>query len=210
MGDTQTIYDLAFSFKTLNEARNLLARFEGAQEYYTQRYNEQAAASRKHQAHAKTARLYISHFIQVLNMSVLRQEIKKGHKELYDLEPDNFTLPDLTAESAIAEWGAKVINGEQQRMEKGGAPIYNPTIAKVIVHYDIFMRSYERQKELQTLTARSLETIAAMRETVDEVILDIWNQVENTYERVVPNEKRLEACRAYGLIYYYRSGEQSS
>ena len=203
------VYDLAISVKTLNEARNFLLRFEGAQAYYKQCYDNQSRSSRKHQSNVKMARLFISHFIQVLNMAVLRQEIKKSHKELYGLPVDNFNVPDLTSEAAIAEWGDKIIYGERKRMDVGGgAPIYNPTIAKVKVHYDIFMEGYLRQKELQTITNRSLENLASMRDTADEIILDIWNQVEKKFEDMYPNEKRLEQCREYGLIYYYRANEK--
>lgn len=63
-GDLYSVRDLAISLKTLFEARNFLQRFEAAQIYYTQCYDNQAKASRKHQANVKTARLYISHFIQ--------------------------------------------------------------------------------------------------------------------------------------------------
>ena len=106
------------------------------------------------------------------------------------------------------EWGKKIIEGEQQRTAQGGIPIYNPTIARVKVHYDIFLDSYERQKNLQALTNRSLEELASMRGRADELILDIWNQVETKYQDVTPNEVRLDKCRDYGLIYYYRSSEK--
>lgn len=203
------VYDLAISLKTLTEARNFLLRFEGAQAYYKQCYDNQSKSSRKHQSNVKMARLFISHFIQVLNMAVLRSEIKKSHKELYGLQADNFNVPDLTSESAIAEWGERIIRGERKRLEVGGgAPIYNPTIAKVKVRYDIFMEGYSRQKELQTITNRSLEELSSMRNTADEIILDIWNQVEKKFEHIEPNEKRLDICREYGLIYYYRSNEK--
>ena len=56
--------------------------------------------------------------------------------------------------------------------------------------------------------SRSLDELASMRGRADELILDIWNQVERKYAEVMPNEKRLELCRAYGLIYYYRTGEK--
>lgn len=104
--------------------------------------------------------------------------------------------------------GRKIIDGETKRTSQGGIPIYNPTIAKVRVHYDIFTDSYDRQKNLQALTARSLDSLSTMRTTADELILDIWNQVEKKFEDVSPNEKRLELCRDYGLIYYYRTGEK--
>ena len=69
------------------------------------------------------------------------------------------------------------------------------------------MQSYEKQKDLQLATTRSLETLAAMREEADALILDVWNQVEKKYENITPNEKRLDMCRDYGLVYYYRTGE---
>jgi len=208
--DKYNVYDLAISVKTLNEARNFLLRFEGAQAYYKQCYDNQSRSSRKHQSNVKMARLFISHFIQVLNMAVLRSEIKKTHKELYGLSVDNFNVPDLTSEAAIAEWGDKIIKGEKERLDfGGGAPIYNPTIAKVKVHYDIFMEGYSRQKELQVITGRSLDELASMRNTADEIILDIWNQVEKRFENVYPNEKRLDMCRELGVVYYYRSNEKA-
>ena len=195
-GDLYSVRDLAISLKTLFEARNFLQRFEAAQIYYTQCYDNQAKASRKHQANVKTARLYISHFIQVLNLAVLRDEIKTSHKNMYGL-PEANVVPDLLSEAALVEWGKKIIEGEQQRTAQGGIPIYNPTIARVKVHYDIFLDSYERQKNLQALTNRSLEELASMRGRADELILDIWNQVETKYQDVTPNEVRLDKCRDY-------------
>ena len=70
------------------------------------------------------------------------------------------------------------------------------------------MDSYEKQKNFQALTMRSLEALASMRAKADELILDIWNQVEKKFEDITPNEKRLDLCREYGLVYYYRTGEK--
>ena len=191
-GDLYNIYDLAVSLKALTDARNFLIRFEAAQAYYADCFERQARAGRKHQAHVKMARLYISHFIQVLNLAVIRSEVRVAHKEYYGLEVKNHTVPDLSSESALAEWGRKIVDGESKRITQGGIPIYNPTIAKVRVHYDIFMDSYEKQKNLQSLTARSLDVLASMRAEADRLILDLWNQIEKKFEEVTPNEKRLD------------------
>lgn len=208
-GDVADIRDLPISLNTLSEARNYVRKFELAQSYYLRCLESQATASRKHQLNVKTSRLYVSHFIQVLNMAVIRAEIKEVHKKLYGLTTNDFTVPDLTSEAAIAEWGQKIIEGERKRTSQGGIPIYNPTIAKVKVHCDIFMDSYDRQKGLQALTARSLEALTAMRAQADALILEIWNQVEARFQDVLPNETRLNKCRDYGLIYYYRTGEKT-
>lgn len=206
--DIYNVYDLAVSLKTLTDARNFLLKFEAAQSYYAECFERQSKAGRKHQSNVKAARLYLSHFIQVLNLAVIRSEVRISHKEYYGLDLKNNNVPDLSTETALAEWGKKIIEGENKRISQGGIPIYNPTIAKVRVHYDIFMESYEKQKNLQTLTARSLEVLASMRAGADGLILDIWNQVEKKFEGVLPNEKRLSLCRDYGLIYYYRTGEK--
>lgn len=207
-GDVYNVNELAISLNTLSEARNFLSKFEIAHNYYAQCYDNQVKESPKHQSNVKTARLYISHFIQVLNLSVLRSEVKTIHKKLYCLPIDNYNVPDLTSEAAMVEWGKRIIEGERKRTSQGGVPIYNPTIAKVKVHYDIFVDSYERQKALQVLTNRSLEGLATMRTRADELILDIWNQVEEKFRNISPNELRLDKCRDYGVIYYYRTGEK--
>lgn len=207
-GDVYNVNELAISLNTLSEARNFLSKFEIAHNYYAQCYDNQVKESPKHQSNVKTARLYISHFIQVLNLSVLRSEVKPIHKKLYCLPIDNYNVPDLTSEAAMVEWGKRIIEGERKRTSQGGVPIYNPTIAKVKVHYDIFVDSYERQKALQVLTNRSLEGLATMRTRADELILDIWNQVEEKFRNIYPNELRLDKCRDYGVIYYYRTGEK--
>lgn len=203
------VRDLPLSLHTLSEARSYLRKFETAQSYYMYCFENQSNASRKHQVNVKQARLYISHFIQVLNMAVVRGEIKETQKKLYGLSANDCSLPDLNSEAAMAEWGQKVIEGERKRTSQGGIPIYNPTVAKVKVHYDVFLDGYERQRGLQALTTRSLEQLASMRARADELILAIWNQVEAKFENVFPNEIRLEKCRDYGLIYYYRTGEKS-
>ena len=52
-GDVYNVRDLAISLKTLFEARNFLLKFEAAQIYYTQCYDNQSRASRKHQANVR-------------------------------------------------------------------------------------------------------------------------------------------------------------
>jgi hypothetical protein len=45
-----------------------------------------------------------------------------------------------------------------------------------------------------------------MRTQADAIILSIWDQVENFYKDELPYAK-LQKCQAYGMIYYYRTGE---
>ena len=203
-----SVSEMAVSLNTISKIRGLLNRFRRLSEYYKDCFDNQSKASRKHQENTKLARLYISHFIQVLNLAALRMEIKPAQKNYYGLQPNVHNAPDLISETALMEWGEKIIVGEMKRTSEGGIPIYNPTIAKVKVRYDIFVESNEKQKNLQRLTAESLEDVTLMRPQVDELILDAWNQIEDYYKDMPDVDKRLDLCREYGIVYYYRAGEK--
>lgn len=196
------------SFKTLNEAKVLCSRFEAVVKQFRFHYDEMAKCNKRFQPLCRMARLYVSHFIQVLNMTILRNEIKAEYKELYQLSPDDYTLPDLASEKALTEWGQRIIDGENKRLaQRGGTPIYNPTIAKVRVHYDIFIEArYERDRYKKQMQ-RSLDQLNSLREEIDALILKIWDEVESHYNTIAGDE-RIEKCRKYGIIYYYRKNEK--
>ena len=122
----ETLPELPLSYKQLNDARTSYPLFLNLVQLYNQTFENQVNANKKYQQIVRNARLYISHFIQVLNLSVIRGEIKKEYKRFYKLDPDNFTLPDLTNEQAITDWGRNIIDGENERMRNGGAPLQNP------------------------------------------------------------------------------------
>ena len=76
------VYDLPVTLKTLTAVTNFLPKFEAAQLYYMECYSRQSKAALKHQSNVKTARLYVSHFIQVLDLAVVRSEIRASLKSL--------------------------------------------------------------------------------------------------------------------------------
>ena len=207
-GEILDMYDLAFTQKTLVEIKSFLPLFEKALLEYKQAHELQVASNLKYQEKIKKVRLYVSHFIQVLNLAVIRGEVKAVNQELYGLEPNTRAVPDLSSDDSLILWGKKIIEGERQRISQGGTAIYSPSIANVKVHYDIFRDAYNRQKVLQNNTARYLENIAGLRNRADDIILTNWNEVEKHFSDVEDPEVKLNKCRDYGLIYYYRKGEK--
>lgn len=205
-GDQQDFGDQAVSYKSLREAQNFLNIFEKQLAHYQQMLENQVLANKKYQLIVHNARIYISHFIQVLNLSVIRGDIKKEHKLFYHLDPEINNVPDLSTEAALLEWGKYIIDGENERIRNGGLPIYNPAIAKVKVHYEIFKEYKATQKIHQNTTNRNWEDLVSLRTKGDEIILDIWNQVETRFKDEKPYA-RMKKCQSYGLIYYYRKGE---
>lgn len=94
-------------------------------------------------------------------------------------------------------------------MANGGFPIYNPAINKVKVHYDIFC-DHQRQHTFHIQnTERVHGDLEPLRKQADELILNIWNLVEEYYRNELPYAKMMK-CQLYGVIYYYRKGEENS
>jgi len=198
--------DLSFSPNVLSEAKSVLSHFEHLCHRYQQLYDTQIKANKSFLGKVKNVRMYISHFVQVLYLSVLRAEIKEEHLDLYGLEGAAMVVPELTTNEQLLEWGQKIIDGENSRISQGGVPIYNPSVAKVKVMYSLFKDSYQTQKLHQKATTRIMNEVANYREIVDKVIYDIWEEVEKC-NADLPPEQRLARNRQYGIIYYYRKGE---
>ena len=196
----------AITYRTLTEAQRFLMVFENQVAQYHANFDSKVTANRRYRHRVHNARMYISHFIQVLNLSVIRGEIKRAQKELYKLDPKSNALPDLTTEEGLLEWGQNIIEGEQKRTAAGGFPIYNPAINKVMVHYEMFKEDYTSHIMHKKTHTRVFEDTETLRRQADEIILSIWDQVENFYKDELPYAK-LQKCQAYGMIYYYRTGE---
>ena len=112
----------------------------------------------------------------------------------------------MTTEEGLMEWGQNIIDGEMKRTSAGGFAIYNPSINKVKVHYEMFKEDYTSHILHKKKHSRVFEDTETLRNQADAIILDIWNQVEAFYKDELPYAK-LQKCQAYGMIYYYRTGE---
>lgn len=198
-----------FQPKVIHDISVLIPQFERAIQEFKGQQESQTAKNQKYQNTVKNARMYISHFIQVLNLSCLRNEIKPEKKLLYKLLPTNYSVPDLSTEALILEWGKNIIDGETERTMNGGSPIYNPTIAKVRVNYDIFKDAYQLKKVTQKNSDRSLDAIKQLRVQIDALILELWNQIEAKFKDL-GTERMQEESKKYGIVYYLRRKERQA
>ena len=198
--------DQAINYRTLTEAQRFLMQYENQVAQYHANFDSKVTANKQYSHRVRNARMYISHFIQVLNLAVIRGEIKRAQKELYKLDPKSNALPDLSTEEGLIEWGQNIIDGENKRTAAGGFAIYNPAINKVKVHYEMFKEDYTSHALHKKTHTRVFEDTETLRKQADEIILSIWDQVEAFYKDELPYAK-LQKCQAYGMIYYYRTGE---
>jgi len=199
-------FKLAFSQGSFRKLQGLIGRYENSLQEQKNAYSIQAEKNKEYQKRLRKARLYISHFIQVVNMAIIRGELPAVTRKYYQLSEDEKKLPSLTTEEEIIEVGKALIEGEKERTGKGMSPVTNPTIAVVKVHYDKFMELYNYQQSIKGRTQRAHEELDNKRKEADDLIQQIWNEVEDTFKNL-PEEIRREKASNYGIVYVFRKNE---
>lgn len=198
--------DLAFTQKTYTRLGLFINTFERACLEYQQAYQQQSDNSEEYKTLSRKARLYVSHFLQVFNMAILRGELQPNMRAYFGINVNSSRLPSLASDQDLLEWGKRTIEGENQRKNDAHTPIMNPTIALVQVHYDKFVEAYNRQRIYQKNSERTLKNLNELRDTADEIIRDLWNEVEATFDSLPDKERRAKAAE-YGIQYVYRKNE---
>ena len=206
-GNILSPIDLAISQALLLRLRAFLPLFKQTVDHQRETFRRQTQNSKTYLDVQKRAKLYISHFIQVVNLSILRGELKPEVRIFLGMRETQKTVPPLNTEADILKWGELIITGEAERLATGASPVTNPTIALVRVRYEDYMRTYHNQKSLQDIYNRASIKVADMRKDADALIVETWNQVETSFADLSPAEMRAKAT-VYGLVYVYRKNEK--
>ena len=205
------VFTNVLSHNTYHRAKTVLERLSREVDVYKRCVQEQSSkrGNEPYEAALKKARMYVSHFIQVLSMSIMRGEIARSKRPYYGLPENEDTVPNLFSESSVLEWGLKIIEGERRRQAEGGVPIYNPTMGRVSVVFELFKEMYDRQQMLQQRTNDALRNISDMRFEADEVIFEAWSEIERAFS-CFEGKARIKKCAAYGVIYYERPDRKNN
>ena len=199
--------DLAFSQQSLEKLQMLYPHLSGAMRNLQASKQNQFERSKEYGDIFKKAKLYVSHFIQVLNFAIMREEMKPEVREFYQLNPNTLNVPALNLEKDVLAWGERIMEGERKRTMNGGSPIYSPSIALVKVHFESFKDAHRYMINLENINKRAALKMHEMREKADALIQQVWNEVEASFGDFTP-EARREKCTEYGVNYVYRASEQ--
>lgn len=151
-------------------------------------------------------RMYISHFIQVFNFGVERGKYKATDRPFYQLDMSQTELPYLGNEPEVERWAQNIIKGETDRKGAGGEGMINPSAAEVEAAYLLFLEKNTGQSVLKDVYDKEQEDVERMRGEVQELIRDIWDEVEFEYRKESAPSMRRKA-REYGVYYATRPGE---
>jgi hypothetical protein len=201
-------FKLAFTQSTFQRVQSFMPMFEKSITESKFTYANQVKKSKEYQVHLKKARMYISHFIQVMNMAIQRGELASMTRTFYGINESDQRIPSLNTEEAVISWGEKIIAGEAERMKKGMSPVTNPTIAVVRVRFENFKDAYHAQKTIKKSSSRYVQELSEQRKSADDIIAQLWNEIENSFNSL-PEDIRREKASEYGVVYVYRKNELS-
>ncbi|MCD6332267.1 MAG: hypothetical protein J7L89_03245 [Bacteroidales bacterium] len=203
------VNELAFHSRYLHPLRNATSQLEGARHQQNTARAHLLETIGSNQGKLHKTKMYLSHFIQVFNLAVAREEIPANARTFYGLEEDDAHVPPMTSDELVFEWGKKIIEGESKRVSSGHVPIMNPTIGKVKVWYDQFKEGYYNQQTAQSSYQRANQKMAEIRKEIDQLIVAVWNEIEAHFSHLPDKEKR-EKASAYGVVYVWRKNEPVS
>lgn len=206
IGKNLTPPKMAFSSKTLIRLQKFLPIFEQSILMQKQSFAAQNKRSKNYEEVLRKARIYLTHFIRVMNMAITRGELPAETRTYYGFAIDESTVPLLNSENEVISWGKRVIDGEEFRIRKGNTPIMNPSIAVVKVRYEKFLEAWHHYKTLTMKTIDYTHKNIELRKEADQIILSIWNEVEARFSELAEEKKRTE-CEKYGLVYFFRKSE---
>jgi hypothetical protein len=197
---------LAYSSKTIVRLQKFLPLFEHNLQLYRHNITTQNKKSKSYNESLRKARIYLTHFIRVMNMAIFRGDLPAETRAFYGLATDESTVPSFAAESDLLSWGRRIIDGEEYRIKKGGSPITNPTIAVVKVRFENFIEVWTYHTTLAKRTSEYTGINQNLRKEADEIILQLWNEIEDKHSSL-PEEIRKAQSEEYGMVYFYRKGE---
>jgi hypothetical protein len=197
---------VAISERTIEALQTVKSKFENTLKHYEMNIQIQAEKYHEYKDAMEKARMYVSHFIQVLYLTSERGEINGGIK-YYGLEDFEGKVPQLNTEEEILYWGSKVVEGEQKRIQSGGSAIYNPSIALVRIKVEEFKDAAVFQQNLKKNTTRTYHIMQELRKTTNDFISQLWTEIEEGIQTDVPKHKR-QVAQDYGIVYIFRRKEK--
>jgi len=132
-GKEQPPYKVSISAKTIVKLQKFIPQFEHYIQLHRQALASQNKKSKNYSDTLRKAKIYLNHFIKVMNMAIHRGDLPAETRAYLGLATDDSNIPSLNTENELMTWGRRIIEGEEFRIRKGGSPITNPTIAVVKV-----------------------------------------------------------------------------
>lgn len=154
------------------------------------------------------AKLYVSHYYQVINFAILRGEMPTSVRALYGLSVSSENVPKLTTEAEILMESTNIINGEAARVAAGGASMSNPTAAQVATKRVAFATANQTQGLAKTAAGKELRDVQNIFDAMAEAYMDLIDELKFANRKLSFAAIR-SILREYGMEFRNDTGEST-
>ena len=166
----------------------------------------QSAATEVVREKRNKVKMITSHFFQVFNMAIARDLFAAADRAHYGLDVSQESVPAMKTEADVMLWANRVITGEAARVAAGGAAMAMPSAAEVQAAIDAFNLAKGTQTTAKDTYDKEQKDVEDIRDDADELIEDIWDEVEFKFRKEDPPSLRRKA-REWGVYYATRPDE---
>lgn len=203
----------AISTETQTRLTTLYPAFRQEMGERQEQFAKQAEATEAENEQQQVLYRNVSHFMRVFNMAVERGVFSPADRLYYGLNASQSDLPKLTTEQDLVTWAGNLIDGEAKRVPlraleaEGTVLMSNPSAAEVEIELTKYVELRNAQSaEKQAFDAENKDVLDMLPE-IDELIRDIYDEVEFYYRKETPANRR-KLAREWGVVYVSRPGEE--
>nr|WP_319511597.1 hypothetical protein [uncultured Draconibacterium sp.] len=217
----------AISTETQTRLTTLYPAFRQEMGERQEQFAKQAEATEVENTQQQVLHRSVSHFFQVFNLAVERGVFSPADRLYYGLSASQTELPKLGTEQDLVTWARNLIDGEAKRTqesipeapavpvapdveptsEQDAVPMSNPSAAEVETELNKYVELRNAQSaEKQAFDAENKDVLDMLPE-IDELIRDIYDEVEFYYRKETPANRR-KLAREWGVVYVSRPGEE--
>lgn len=202
----------AITSETQTALSTLYPKFRQEMAERQEQFAAQSEATKAENAQQQVLLRFVSHFFRVFNFAVERRKYKASDRLYYGLNANQSELPKISSEQDLVTWAKNLLAGEEKRMSHGNpnaeppVAMSNPGADEVQVELDKYTAlSNAQSAEKMAFDAENKDVLDMLPE-IDELIRDIYDEVEFYYRRETPANRR-KLAREWGVVYVSRPGE---
>jgi hypothetical protein len=157
---------------------------------------------------------YCSHFHQVFDLAIAREEFAPGDRSFYGRPATASTIPDLSDYDAVEDVADKIGEGEKKRFKAADdagrefTAMTNPSAAQVTALLDPFREARAASQRAQIKTDKEAADLRALYQDAYKLAVDICDTVEFFYRAERESMPTFRThCRRWGVVYIYEPSE---
>ncbi|MCK9617100.1 MAG: hypothetical protein M0R21_04630 [Lentimicrobiaceae bacterium] len=191
---------------TIEHLKNFMPVYSTAYKNRNLAFSDRSSATKQKNVPKDLAKKIILHFFHTFNYGIERGTFNISERRLYGLDIESMDIPSLITESDILEWGDKIVGGEATRIAQGGKPMAMPSAEEVRIALENYKVAQKQKSEKQIGLTKEQEEIQKLRDEADDLIKDLWDEVEFYFRKSEPAARRVQ-CSQWGVIYKNRYGD---